>query len=259
MIPALLQILRDAVTPGKARREAGLELGRLGWLPDDLDAWVEIPRGAFLCGEPRERGEIPYPYWIGKYPVTHAQFLRFIQDEGYQRRELWGEAGAAWMLAKGYLAPREFEKTPWNAPLLPVVNVSWYEAQAYCAWLNTVSSEFLPGYGFRLAKHAEWERAARGTDGREFPWGNVFDPTAANTNESAIQSTTPVCQYPQGVSPTGVWDMGGNVFEWVEQYGLRGGCWDNSHWFARCAWRDWYNPESYFTGVGFRVVCGPVD
>ena len=108
-------------------------------------------------------------------------------------------------------------------PIFPVVGVTWFEAEAYANWLNTRSAELrlgaaMPeGYRVRLATEEEWERAARGTDGREYPWRGDFDFANANVAEEIGTGigATAVCSYPQGVSPVGAWDMSGNVWEWT--------------------------------------------
>jgi len=159
----------------------------------------------------------------------------------------------------------------------PVVGVTWYEARAYCAWLTEVTAR-----PFRLPTEVEWEAAVRGQDGRRYPWGKRFDPARANTLEGQVQGTTPVGMYPGGVSPFGVWDGAGNVWEWTSsifrQYPyqpdddredeassdnriLRGGSWFSDKGHCRCAFRDVTIPDLYSHYVGFRVAssCTPHD
>ena len=92
----------------------------------------------------------------------------------------------------------------------PVVHVSWYDARDYCQWLSEVT-----GRSYALPSEAEWEKGARGTDGRIYPWGNQWDATRCNSWESRLGKTTSVHAYPQGASPYGVLDMAGNVWEWT--------------------------------------------
>ncbi|MBN1660902.1 MAG: SUMF1/EgtB/PvdO family nonheme iron enzyme [Anaerolineae bacterium] len=296
----LVSTMQDPAAPARTRRQAGLVLGRLGWVPEDLDEWIEIEPGPFLYGDRRERRVIAHRYWIGKYPVTNLQFARFVDDGGYGRRELWSDEGWAWRTGtydsqnpyflKHWLADRPVEKrdrpfwwhdTRWNNPLFPVVGVSCFEAEAYGRWLHT--QDPLPdapkGYGVRLATEEESERAARGVDGREYPWGNEFDfrrLTCAEAWEGQdnidwrdwirripeFAATTAVCTHPQGAGPEGMWDTAGNVWEWTasrSQSGwadgvLRGGSWNFNQEAARCARRIWHDPGDYDNTVGLRVV-----
>ena len=133
----------------------------------------------------------------------------------------------------------------------PVVNVNWYEARLYARWR-----------GSRLPGEHEWEKAARGTEGREYPWGNKFDAAKCNTADSQIGATTPVGKYRNGASPYGCLDMAGNVWEWMddwyddrEEYRvLRGGSWYDFHGLARSAFRNYYLPAGQFNVIGFRCA-----
>jgi formylglycine-generating enzyme required for sulfatase activity len=156
-----------------------------------------------------------------------------------------------------------------SSPARPVVGVNWYEATAYCAWLSAVT-----GREFRLPTELEWERAARGGDGRVYPWGNEFDPKKCNSVEGQIYRTTPVGLFPNGVSPHGVFEASGNVWDWTaswfkaypgqaedlrDDYGekyrvVRGGSWDNYRWTVRCAYRNGDVPDVFNDVVGFRLV-----
>lgn len=98
-----------------------------------------------------------------------------------------------------------------------MVGVNWYEANAYCAWLTEqlrAAGKIDERHAVRLPTRTEWERAARSTHGGEYPWGAHFDLALANTEESNLQGTTPAHMYRDGVSPEGVWDLAGNVWEW---------------------------------------------
>ena len=136
---------------------------------------------------------------------------------------------------------------------------SRYEANAYAKWT-----------GKSLTTERQWERSARGTDGRTCPWGNAFDKEKCNTRESGIGKTTQVTHYPDGISIVGCYDMAGNVWEWTrtnyetkgeqddfkkgEYPVLRGGSWDSGRGVARCADRNSFNPEFRFYSPGFRCV-----
>jgi len=274
----LVETMQSAAPPARARRQAGLVLGRLGWRPDDLDALVEVPPGRFLYGDERKRREISYRYWIGKYPVTNAQYARFVEDGGYEEQAWWDQEGWAWCERGGREQPRYWDDAKWNNPIFPVVGVTWFEARAYCRWLEARwragerDAVSLPegytvpeGYAVRLPTEEEWERAARGADGRVYPWGEGFEVERANTKESESGGTTAVCTYPQGVGPEGVWDDAGNVWEWIVSrwepgsglWVLRGGSWADGGSLARCAFRSRINPDFWNLNLGFRVVLSP--
>ena len=268
VIEALVETMQSAKVAPVLRQEAGLLLGNLGRRPDDLDALVKVAPGPFLYGDPPERRTIADTYWIGKYPVTNLQYARFIAAGGYRHREFWSDAGWAWREKEQREVPEYWTSDRFNNPLFPVVGVNNYEAVAYCAWLThevraqrvalqvwhadrleplNAEAESL---WVRLPTEVEWERAARGTDGREYPWEGAFEAWRANTRDSAAEQgfgigTTAVCTYPQGVSPVGAWDMAGNVWEWTASrwdqgsggYVIRGGSWYLNRWNARCAFR----------------------
>jgi toxoflavin biosynthesis protein ToxD len=167
----------------------------------DID-FVEVPAGEFVMGsndevneEPQHVVDLPYDYYMGRFPITNAQYAAYTQ-------------------AKGIAHPvRDWETKVDH----PVVNVSWKDALTYCQWLNDLRRNELPSdLVLRLPSEAEWEKAARGTDGRTYPWGSVFDEKKSNVNKAGKSDTTPVGAYsPQGDSPYGAADMAGNVWEWT--------------------------------------------
>jgi len=291
---ALLAAAHDRSLPPAVQRDAGFILGRVGWVPDDLDKLIAIPAGPFLYGDDKRTIIIRELFAIGKYPVANLQYRRFVEAQGYDRREFWSGEGWAWRTGtydsqapeeyRGWLAGRKVEKrtepffwhdAKWNNPLAPVVGVSWFEAEAYCNWLSREQ-----GRPVRLPTEEEWERAARHTDGREYPWGNNFDRNRLNSAEFwggrddldwqkwygekgyENASTTMVGQFPAGNSLSGASDMSGNVWEWTDSWydrdkiyrAVRGGSWGNGGQSARCASRVWYVPDDFSGGVGFRVV-----
>jgi formylglycine-generating enzyme required for sulfatase activity len=152
------------------------------------------------------------------------------------------------------------------APFCPVVGVSWFEAETYCNWLTKElrkSGALGRDEVARLPTELEWERTARGTDGREYPWEGGFQAAFTNTPASELDATTAVCTYPQGASPPGAWDMTGNVWEWtgslssrdeIERRIVRGGSWYDDLRFARCAFRSGVIPGRFLDTLGFRVV-----
>jgi formylglycine-generating enzyme required for sulfatase activity len=147
------------------------------------------------CEKPQHR-VTPAAFQIGRYPVTVAEYACFVRA--------------------GHAAPQRGTYRPitWDDQLKrldhPVVCVTWHDAVAYAAWLAK-----LTGQSWRLPTEAEWEKAARGTDGRIYPWGDAFDKARCNVSESGIGTTTPVGSYPNGASPYGAQDMAGSVWEWA--------------------------------------------
>lgn len=253
--------------------------------------------------------DIPYPYYIARYPVTVAQYAEFVAAGGYEEAGYWTPTGWAWRKGeydskapdylKDWLKQRPPEKRDrpfrWDEQQErrnhPVVGVSWFEATAYCRWLTeqlgtreTLAEPLQTllreeGCVVRLPTEAEWEKAARGDDEREWPWGNEFQPELCNSSESGIGGTTTVGIYPAGASPYGCLDMADNVWEWTstlfrdypyraddgrenpEAEGsrvLRGGSWLNDRRFARCAFRLGARPVNFNDHLGFRVVVVPV-
>ena len=162
---------------------------------------------------------LPYAYRIGRYPVTNAEYRRFIEAGGYAERRWWTEQGWTYRERQSWITPRYWKHASYNEPTQPVVGVSWYEAVAYCAWLTAVGQQagWLPTTGeLRLPTALEWERAARGTDQRRYPWGDeVPDAERANYKDTGIGRPTAVGCFPAGVAGCGALDMVGNVMEWL--------------------------------------------
>ena len=173
---------------------------------------VVIPAGPFFMGVPkwaRDGGLDEYPnheveldaYAIDTYEVTNGLYLEFIRSTGHRTPS--HPADPSKNLWQGGLMPESIAS-------LPVVNVDWFDAEAYCRWA-----------GKRLPSEAEWEKAARGTDDRRFPWGDV-EPTHKHLNFNQAwqgeKTLVPVGIYEKGKSPYGVYDMAGNVWEWVADW-----------------------------------------
>jgi formylglycine-generating enzyme required for sulfatase activity len=202
-------------------------------LPEAMDfVVVTIPAGEFLMGDGKRKVQV-YAFQIDKYPVTNAQYQRFVAATGCQPPGHW-EGG----------------RYPADKALHPVVYVSWYDATAYAKWA-----------GKRLPTEEEWEKAARSTDGRTYPWGDQ-EPTPDLCNFGRNEGgTTPVGKYsPRGDSPYGCADMAGNIWEWTASgYGggykvLRGGGWSYDCNNARVAFRSRVEPDSRLNSVGFRCA-----
>lgn len=234
---------------------------------------------------------------IGKWPVTNREFKRFIEAGGYEAREHWSEAGWNWLhrsesderdLPSWRQRGGRAQPLLWQDPSFgahrsnrPIVGVTWHEAVAYCHWLTRhlrSIGKLDGGEVVTLPSEAQWERAARGTDGRQWPWGNEWDPSRANTMEGEIRTTTPVGIYLDGESPYHALDMAGNIWEWTrsaykpypyrpddgrenrdsdDNRCLRGGAWFLNADYARSAVRFDFTPGFANFDVGFRCVVGP--
>jgi formylglycine-generating enzyme required for sulfatase activity len=210
------------------------------------DDMVWVPPGPFIFGT--NVATINEGFWIDRFPVTNAQFCRFLNERGNHEEE-----GVKWLdvdrsrikQSQGrFSVAKEYENHP-------VVCVSWYGASAYAKWA-----------GKRLLAEGEWEKAARGTDGRRYPWGDDFDSSKCNTAEGGLDNTTPVEAYPQGASPYGCYDMAGNVWEWTASHWtksqpdpmLRGGARSSFQDYAACASRNFGYPQLRSPVVGFRCA-----
>lgn len=296
----LVQLVTRGALPPRERAEAGRLLNLLpGGDPRPevtgfpASMWVEISGGEFTMGtsddeiarlvqkygwarEYRERGWFKHerptrvhlrPYRIGKYPVTNGQYRQFIDSGGYtpEGNHYWSREG--WKSKEKWTEPAFRCDVRFNAANQPVVGVSWYEAEAYCAWLTDhlrTTGEIGQDQEIRLPREAEWEYAARGNGRRTWPWGSNWDSGRANTAEGGVGGTTAVGMYPDGVSPLKVFDMAGNVWEWSADWyegslrkSLRGGSWFHTAVLARSACRDRVPPGSLGVVVGFRCVAAP--
>ncbi|MDY6970274.1 MAG: SUMF1/EgtB/PvdO family nonheme iron enzyme [Spirochaetota bacterium] len=217
----------------------------------ECDDMIHVPAGFFIYGEDKYEIEIMNPFLIDIYPVTNSQFDKFIQDGGYSKDQFWTEQGRLWKEANSIHSPLFWSNPDLKKSDCPVVGVSFYEAEAYAKWA-----------GKRLPKEIEWERAARGTDSREFPWGNKFSIDMCNTSESGIRSTTDVTAYPSGRSPVGCFDMAGNVWEWIDSWYddskemrvIRGGAWSYDNMNCRCSFRGFNLPSLADQSTGFRCI-----
>jgi formylglycine-generating enzyme required for sulfatase activity len=231
--------------------------------------FVQVPAGDFLMGssshdtrarddeKPQHIVNIPYDYYMARFPVTNRQYAAYVQ-------------------AKGLMHP----VSNWEAKDdHPVTNASWKDALVYCEWLNhSLRNELTAGMVLRLPSEAEWEKSARGTEGLIYPWGNTFDKNKCNVDEGGKNDTTSVGLYsPHGDSPYGVSDMSGNVWEWThslfehypymaedgredenasDDHVQRGGSFIGTDQLARTASRYRGDP-GFLDFVGFRVVIAP--
>jgi len=257
------------ITAQKAQRESPTHKMRalnIQLAPGVVMEFVRVPAGDFLMGsdtfkDPKARqDEKPQhhvylaEYLIGQTPVTNRQYLAFLQSTGYRPPAHW-QNGAILQTKENH----------------PVVNISWLDASEFCTWVNRAI-----GMKVRLPSEAEWEKAARGTDGRLYPWGSqALDDSLANFNAADTQV---VGERPAGMSPYGALDMLGNVWEWVNDFYnktyyqsspaknpsgpvwgeyrvLRGGCFASSADLTRSACRAFSLPSaSYEKYNGFRCA-----
>ncbi len=274
------QLLGSGAFPGHDGRQ-GVGLRQDG-LPDI--AWVKVPEL-----DAKGKGEWTYQsrrhrpldtFWIARYPITYAQFQVFLDAEDGFKEDRWWKGLAASAEHRARWDGQQFKH--WNHPR---VRVSWWNAMAFCAWLTAKARQrpgLLPQGGcsgdwrITLPTEQQWEKAARGHDGRQYPWGgNKYRSGYANINETLrqvgphyLQKSSAVGMYPQGVSPYGVADLSGNVWEWcLNEYEsgktdpggdatrvLRGGSWDNLPDFAAVPFRHHNRPGTHGNFHGFRVV-----
>jgi formylglycine-generating enzyme required for sulfatase activity len=292
------EVVRQKTATPEPDREAGEMYSGTGLHPDGLPdiVWCEVPDGSFFMGDDNHTVSLP-TFWIAKYPITNVQYAAFVQDGGYteQKRSCWTEEGWRWKEGGWWsqegdvwrnectIGPRTYGGTC-NLPNHPVVGVTWYEAVAYCRWLTERT-----GQPYRLPTETEWEKAARGIDGRIYPWGNNWDGARCNSHEEEkavwrmlciivralglrgifhmncsttakrrYRTTTPVDAYPRGASPYGLLDMAGNVQEWTQSpWGMyrvvRGGSFTKPRYDLRCAMRGQSPQDNAWKDVGFRV------
>jgi serine/threonine-protein kinase len=222
-----------------------------------------VPAGKFTMGsENGQSDERPVhtvyldAFYMDKYEVTNARYAACVAD------------GACTPPHESSSTLSSYYGSPQYADY-PVIHVDWYQAQAYCEWR-----------GARLPTEAEWEKAARGTDGRTYPWGNNA-PTCSLANfANCVGDTSAVGSYPAGASPYGIYDLAGNVWEWVADWydanyyasspssnpqgpssgdgrALRGGSWYDSGSSVRASNRYWDVPDFRYSSVGFRCSRSP--
>jgi formylglycine-generating enzyme required for sulfatase activity len=306
----LVRVLEAGELPAVERAAAGRALARLGdprpgvglrddGLPDI--AWCEVPAGPFLMGstdedeqswddeKPQHEHEIEQPYAISRYPATNAQYAAFVEAGGYREERYWTEAARKYVWRGGKVkaenedelreGPYDFGE-PSNLPNHPVVGVTWYEAVAFCLWLTEVlrgRGEIGGDQGIGLPTEPQWEKAARGDDGRIYPWGAEPDSEKANYSDTGIGTTSAVGCFPGGTSPYGVEDLSGNVWGWCRtkwesgyrpyendstlegaaRRVVRGGAFSHSSRIVRCASRLGAHPDARLWYGGFRVVVSP--
>ena len=207
---------------------------------------------------------------IANMPVTVGQYKTFIESEAYQQERWWNKSGWDWLHGKSDGWGRENRNIPdaWTIQERrishPVVGITYFEAEAYCNWIAYYKKKVI-----RIPDEKEWEYAARGPDGRPYPWGEEFDSALTNTLESERFDTLEAAIMDTDASPFGVHDMAGNVQEWTSSlydplpgelfppgslFVSRGGSFNDTAYGARTSYRRAYPPGYFFSFLGFRVV-----
>ncbi len=254
-----LDAIADAVEV-KARQTLGLCLGHLGdpRIKDlrDPRAYVEVPAGVYVYGDQNEKLRIEAPFLLSRYPVTNSQYRVFMDAGGYANRRWWSDEGWTWLQQTGVTEPAYWQVRRWNGPNQPVVGVSFWEAQACCHWARA-----------RLPNEREWEAAARGPQGYDYPWGGQWEDGICNSREAGLGVTSPVGLFLRAAQTQfGLEDLAGNCLEWCDNFYspdkredgsprvLRGG----AFWFVagdlRSSDRVGIQPVYRNRNVGFRCV-----
>ncbi|MCA9925732.1 MAG: SUMF1/EgtB/PvdO family nonheme iron enzyme [Anaerolineales bacterium] len=258
----LVALLAAAALTPRQRAEAGDALGLLGdprpgvcTLEPDM---IPIPAGTFLMGDEKRQMHVN-AFAIARHSVTNAQYRYFVEDGGYTEkwRRCWTDVGWEWRIRNNWTEPHYWQNAEWTIDNKPVVGVSWLEAMAYANWLAQKT-----GRAYRLPIDAEWERASRHTDGREYPWGDKWHDGIINSEEAGVGRTTAVGAFPRGMAECGTHDMSGNVWEWVQNLwrggdiyrSLRGGAFDDVLQNMRVAFRSGSYPRYRLNYVGFRIA-----
>lgn len=242
--------------------------GKEGKVPEGM---ILVPAGEFIMGTDKTKeAVIPAAFGLRKPAYEDERPVRKVQIKAFYIDRFEVTVGQYRKFAEA-----THHKTPayWKGQDMehianyPVVGVSWHDAQVYCQWA-----------GKRLPSEVEWEKAARGMDGRRFPWGNEYDVNKANMSQKGL---SPVGWFQGDASPFGVNDMAGNVCEWVADWYrpypgntdkdpdfgerfkvIRGGSWGgvghyNISFYARCAYRSFSDPNLFYNDAGFRCTQNP--
>lgn len=258
----LLAVIKDNEINIFSKVIAGNTLALLGDPRIDSKRMIVVPEGKFIMGVDGEGAESPKrevyinQFEISKYPITNIEYSLFLSNNnGHMYPEDWIEG-----------------KIPHGKENHPVTGVSWFDAVAYATWLSKIT-----GDNYRLPTEAEWEKAARSSDMRKYPWGNEENKYKCNNFELNIKSTSPVGIFTDGKSHYGISDMAGNVWEWCEDWYessiykkgdnynpkgpidgvsrvIRGGSWMNILVVARCTYRHTELPNTRNNLSGFRLI-----
>ncbi|NTU86127.1 MAG: formylglycine-generating enzyme family protein, partial [Chloroflexales bacterium] len=213
---------------------------------------------------------------------------RFVEAGAYADPRWWTPAGRTFLTPGGHRSSAEEAGAPimgpalwgtaqYDGPAQPVVGVSWYEAAAYCAWLTAegrAAGWLYPGEQLRLPTALEWERGARHTDRRRYPWGDEPpDDARANYEGAGLRAPSPVGAFPAGAAACGALDMAGNIWEWTasladalaelaprpdfdgdQMPAIKGGAFNWDADALRCGAHYWFHPAQRYNLLGFRLV-----
>ena len=218
---------------------------------------------AWYADEDDRHTEFLGTYFITRNLITNAQYEAFVEASGHRAPDIDEQTWDGYGLIHPYERTRQFAwvdgRPPAGRENHPVVLVSHADAEAFAAWLSDET-----GQTWRLPSEMEWQKAARGTDGRMFPWGETWDPTPLNTHDAGPFTTVPVGSFPSGASPFGMLDAAGQVFEWTStlarpgRYWVKGGSWDDRGCgVCRPADRHARPEDIQHILVGFRLVMEP--
>jgi serine/threonine-protein kinase len=197
-----------------------------------VEGMVLVPGGPFLAGEDKRESDVE-SFYIDIFPITNADYRKFMEATGYRPPKFWAEDRL-------------------KDDKAPVVGVSWYDADKYATWA-----------GKQLPSASQWEKAARGLEGRVYPWGNEIDESKANYGHvDGTDEVTPVDRYEENRSVFGVRDLAGNVWEWTRDWDrieidmkmIMGGSWCDPAPFLRCDRHLYANPKDKYDNIGFRCI-----
>ncbi len=217
----------------------------------------------WYAGERPRSSHAAHAYFITIAPVTNAQYAAFVAERGHPAPDVDAATWRSYRLAHPFSRTRKYAWTQGRPPEgradHPVVLVSHADAQAYAAWLSAQT-----GARWRLPTELEWEKAARGVDGRRFPWGDEWDPSRLNSADAGPFDTTAAGGFPRGASPFGLGDAAGQVFEWTAteagsgRFIVKGGSWDDKGCgVCRPAARHGRPADLKHILIGFRLVREP--
>lgn len=239
-----------------------------------------VPAGVFRMGSRFHPRESPprlmqvSEFQIAHVPVTVSQYAIFIDSKAVKDKQWWGDDGLDWLNGRSDGWGREDRLAPegWEAqlkkPFRPITGITAYEAEAYCRWLGSIKNKSV-----RLPTETEWEYAARGDDGRPFPWGEEFNAEFTNTVEGESLDSMNAGSKAGDVSPFGLMDMCGNVQQWTSSVYTplqaesvppgplrvaRGGSFNDTIFGSRTSYRRGYPPGFFYPFLGFRIVVGVV-
>lgn len=274
LMKQLVQLVEEGhLTPIERAQAADI----LGWLGDPRSGigtqepkMVRLDGGTFEIGPGDKRHRVAVkPFKLAAYPVTNSQFRVFAKSRAYASDKYWTEAGIQWRKRAG-VHGGYIDEPWWGIDNRPAVGIVWHEALAYANWLSAKT-----GKQYRLPTEAEWEFAAAGVEGRKYPFGNRGSDDTTNTREAGVEQTTSVGIFPGDRTPEGIYDMGGNIWQWCSSLEkaypykasdgrekliaegprvLRGGSYQNYRPEIHCTQRRGVDPGARVEFIGFRLA-----